>query len=193
MKAAFALLANVEVYNFVRRLAWEIHQTYRTGISICRLPPHISLKQTFEVSDLIALETYMNGLARSISPFNINLTELQLIPIDIDGIETAILWIDVQETEFLRQLHDRINLELEQRFQNTQAYADGANYHFHMSVAIGRQPTEVYHTIFDKIPDRVVNLQYTVHELAMFVYDEPIGLESSYMTYKVLPVGTLSR
>jgi len=121
------------------------------------------------------------------------LTELQLIPIDIDGVDTAILWIDIQETNYLRQLHDRINQELEQRFNNTQAYADGASYHFHMSVAIGGQPIEVYRRLFDEISDRMVNLKYTVHELAMFVYDEPIALYSNYMTYKILPLGTSSR
>jgi len=193
MKAAFALLANIEVYNYVRKLAWEIHQKYQTDISICRLPPHISLKQPFEVSDFIALENYMSELAGSISPFDVNLTELQLIPIDIDGVDTAILWIDIQETNYLRQLHDRINQELEQRFNNTQAYADGASYHFHMSVAIGGQPIEVYQKVYDEIPDRVVNLKYTAHELSMFVYDEPIDLDGNYMTYKILPLGTSSR
>jgi 2'-5' RNA ligase len=109
MRAALAVLANVEVYNYVRKLAWEIHQKYQTDISICRVPPHISLKQPFEVSDFIALENYMSELAGSISPFGVHLTELQLILIDIDGIETGILWIDVQETNYLRQLHDSIN------------------------------------------------------------------------------------
>jgi hypothetical protein len=31
MKVAFALLASTEVHNFVRKLAWEIHQKYRTN------------------------------------------------------------------------------------------------------------------------------------------------------------------
>jgi len=193
MKAAFAVLANVEVYNYVRKLAWEIHQKYQTDTSICRLPPHISLKQPFVVSDFIALENYMSELAGSISPFNVNLTELQLIPIDIDGVDTAILWIDIQETNYLRQLHDRINQELEQRFNNTQAYADGASYHFHMSVSIGGQPIAVYRRLLDEIPERRVDLEYTVKELAMFVYDEPIALNSNYMTYKILPIGKFGR
>lgn len=191
MKAAFALLADTQVNNYVRNLAWEIHQKYKTSINIYRLPPHISLKQPFEVSDLIALESYMSELAGSINPLEVKLTELQLIPTDIDGIETGILWIDVQETGSLRQLHDRLNRELKQRFHNTQAYADGASYHFHMSVAIGGPPIQVYQQLFHEIPDRMVDLKYSVHELAMFVYDEPISLDGNYMTYKVLPIGKL--
>ena len=61
MKATFALLANRDVHNWVRRLAWQIHQTYRTGTLHCRLPPHISLKQPFPVTDLTALEAALLG------------------------------------------------------------------------------------------------------------------------------------
>lgn len=52
MKATFALLANAEIHNLVRKLAWDNHQKYHTGIDVCRLPPHISLKQPFDISDL---------------------------------------------------------------------------------------------------------------------------------------------
>jgi hypothetical protein len=63
MKATFALLANRELHNWVRKLACQIHQNYRTGTQHCRLPPHISLKQPFAISDLTALEGYMDELA----------------------------------------------------------------------------------------------------------------------------------
>jgi hypothetical protein len=39
MKATFALLANTEVHNWMRKLAWGFHQKYRTGTIDCRLPP----------------------------------------------------------------------------------------------------------------------------------------------------------
>src|SRR5437867_165882 len=96
MKATFALLANREVYNWVRKLAWEIHQKYRTGTQHCRLPPHISLKQPFRISDLTALEVYLNELARSLEPFEVDLADLQLVPTVFDGTEYGILWLDVQ-------------------------------------------------------------------------------------------------
>ncbi len=189
MKAAFALLANTEVHNFVRKLAWEIHQKYRTGTIDSRLPPHISLKQPFRIADLIPLEEYMDELAKTITPFDVTLTELQIVPIPFEGMEYGLLWIDVQETEDLRQLHDRINEELSERFENTQADFDGANYHFHMTVMIGGQPIDVYRKYYSEISERKVNLRYTVRELAMFVYDEPMGPKGEYLTYKILPIG----
>jgi 2'-5' RNA ligase len=188
MKATFAILANTEVHNFVRKLAWDIHQKYRTGTSICRLPPHISLKQPFEISDLAALESYMSELAESIHPFEVKLIELKLIPATMEALEVGILWLDVQETDTLRQLHQRVNQELSRRFKNTQAAFDGMSYHFHMTVMIGGQSLEAYRRLYSEIPDHKVNLQYKVNELAMFVYDEPLSLNGDYLAYKILPI-----
>jgi 2'-5' RNA ligase len=189
MKATFAILANTEVYNFVQKLAWEIHRKYRTGTSICRLSPHISLKQLFEIEDIDRLEEYMCEFAQTIYPFEVKCTELQLVPTIIEGMETGILWLHVQEAGYLRQLHYRLNQELSQRFGNTQAPFDGPGYHFHMTVMMGGQPIEVYRRVYDEISERTVNLKFTASTLAMFVYDAPLSLNGDYMTYKILPIG----
>lgn len=88
----------------------------------------------------------------------------------------------------LRQLHNRVHRELADRFGNTSAPFDGADYHFHMTVMMGGQPLTVYHKMYEELPERMVNVQYTVHELAMFVYDEPMGPAGEYLTYKILPL-----
>lgn len=189
MKATFALLADHQIHNFVRKLSWDIHGKYHTGIDMCRLPPHISLKQPFDISDLDLLSEYMAELAQSIEPFQAQLTHLELVDATIDGLESGILWLKVEETEFLRGLHNRLNEELTARFGNVPAEYDGANYHFHMAVAIGGQSTETYRKILDEFKDQLVNLQYTVQELVMFVYDERTAVNAGYMTYIVLPLG----
>ena len=189
MKATFALLASQEVHNQVRKLTWDIHQKYRTGIDVTRLPPHISLKQPFEVSDLGLLEQYMAELAGSLDPFDVQLTELQFIDTTLEDQRMGILWLEVRETEILRQLHQRVHQELSARFGNVQAAFDGAKYQFHMTVAIGSQSGETYQKIIDEFSGRLVNIKYTVRELAMFVYDETYSMNAGYMTYMILPVG----
>src|SRR5258706_1330805 len=189
MKATFALLAKHEIHNLVRKLSWDIHQKYRTRIDICCLAPHISLKQPFDISDLNLLEKYMTELASSITPFDVNLTQLELIDATIDGLDTGILWLNVQETETLRRLHNRVNKELTAQFGNVPADFDGPSYHFHMTVTIGGQLIEIYRKIKDEFSDRLKNLQYTVWEMVMFVYDERYSLNAGYMTYKMLPLG----
>ena len=188
MKATFALLANAEIHNLVRRLSWDIHRKYRTGIDICRLPPHISLKQPFDISDLNPLEEYMTELADRIPPFEVNLTGLELIEATIDELETGILWLNVQETKLLRQIHNRLNQELTLRFGDVSAAFDGPDYHFHMTVAIGGQPVETYKKIFSEFAGHLKDLQYIVRELGMFVYDDKEEINAGYITYKILPL-----
>ena len=190
MKAAFALLANHEVHNLVRKLSWEIHQKYRTGTRHASLPPHVSLKQPFGIRDLSALENYMDELASSIQSFEVKLIELQVIPISFNGTAYGLLWIDVEETKELRSLHIRLNEELNQRFEHTPADFDGDTYHFHMTITMGGQPVEVYRKFYEEVPKPKINAQFTVKELAMFVYDEPIGPNSDYLCYRILPIGT---
>lgn len=188
MRATFALLADNEVHNLVRKLAWNAHQMYRTGTIASRLPPHVSLKQPFQAEDLDGLKAYMGEFAQSIAPLPVRLTELQLHPLVFEGTEYGLLWIDVQETPDLRGLHDRLNQELSQRFANTQADHDGAAYHFHMTVAMGGQPIEVYRTLYGEIPNHQINRQFTARELVMFVYDDVVGPQGEYITYQILPL-----
>jgi len=188
VKATFALLADTETHNLVRKLAWDIHRKYRTGIEVCRLPPHVSLKQPFDISDLTALEVYMDELASSIKPFEVSLSQLHLVKATIGNLKTGILWLDVEETETLRQLHNRINRELALRFGNTQASFDGASYHFHMTVAMGGQPFDVYRAIYAGYSATPIDLRYIAREIALFIYDDDANLDRGYMIYKVLPV-----
>ena len=190
MKATFAFLADTEIHNFVRKLAWDIHRNYGIGLDATCLPPHISLKQPFAVADLDALESYMQQLVKNMHSFKVHLPQLQLVKTTINNMETGILWLDVQETEQLRQTHLQLNHELAARFENTQAPFDGADYHFHMTIAIGGQPWNIYQTMFGEISSVVVNvnLQCLVRELALFVYDDNAVLGNGYMTYKILPL-----
>ena len=119
------------------------------GFSVILVPPN---------SFLDALESYMSELAGSTPPFEVHLNQLQLIKTEIDHAETGILWLDVQETASLRELHIRLNQELATRFENTQAAFDGADYHFHMSIAIGGQPWEVYQRAFEELAATPDNL-----------------------------------
>jgi 2'-5' RNA ligase len=144
MKATFALLANREVYNLVRKIAWEANRVFDIGIEVARLEPYVSLKQSFEVVDFEALEVYMGDLAASVQPFEIHLTKLQAIPFSFGDQETGILWLDVEQSDTLRGLHHRVNHELEARFGPTPATHDGDEYHFHMKVAIGSKPFQIF-------------------------------------------------
>lgn len=189
MRAAFALLANPEVHNVVRKLSWEIHRKYRTGTRHASLPPHISLKQPFPVSDLPALEEYMEEFAKSLQPIDVTLGGVQAVPTFFDGMEYGVLWVDVEETAVLRGLHNRLNHDLNLRFGDTAADYDGDAYRFHMTVMMCGQLMEICRKYHSDISTLRIDLRYTARELAMFVYDEPIGPHSDSLCYRIMPIG----
>ncbi len=189
MKAAFALLVDHNAHNFIRKLAVDIHSKYRIDFLVSLLPPHVSLKQPFEIDSLPETEAYLNRLAETIQPFEITLTHLELQTSPLDDGETGILWLNVQETPMLRDLHNRINRELSERFENTGAPFDGPDYHFHATVELGGQPSEVYRKIYAEYEHIEVNLSFTASEIAMFYYDDLGGKSGTFITYKILSVG----
>jgi 2'-5' RNA ligase len=189
MRAAFALLVDHHVHNVMRKLAVEFHARYGTGLLAAVLPTHISLKQPFPVDDLAALETYFDGLARSLEPIPITLTGLELQVTAEDRDEVGVLWLAVAENPALRGLHDRINRELAGRFRDTRAPFDGPDYRFHATVALGEQPAAVYRALYDQVRDRDVHLSYTARRIALF-YEAKGDRPGRFITYKILPLGT---
>ena len=189
MKAAFALLVDHNTHNFIRKLVVDMHSKYRIGFLASLLLPHVSLKQPFEVSSLPELEAYFDRLAETIQPFEIMLTHLELQMSSLNDDEIGILWLNVQETPALRDLHNRINRELSERFENTEASFDGSDYHFHATVELGRQPAAVYRKIYAEYEHIEVDLSFTAREIAMFYYADWSGESGTFITYKILPVG----
>ena len=182
MKAAIAILADYQAQNFVRRMTFELDQTYRVDFLASLLPAHISLKQPFSFENMDRLESYFDWLASQIAPFQIELD--QIYNTDWDGY--GILGINVRETETLRELHNQLNRELSELFVDTSAPHDGAGYHFHMTIELGKvEDQNPYRDYFERLESRTVNLAYQAKEIALFYYP---GNQESFICYKVLPL-----
>jgi 2'-5' RNA ligase len=189
MKATFALLVDWRVHNFVRALAVELHGRYRVGLQACLLPPHVSLKQPFAVSDLASLEAYFDRFAAGLAPFEVALTRLELQVLDEGGEGRGILWLAVEENRTLRVLHDRLNRELAERFADTRAPFDGPEYRFHVTVTTGGQPLAVYRALYAEVQELEVNLVYTARQIALFHLAGHDVEGQAFTSYKVLPFG----
>lgn len=187
MKAAFALLVDHTIHNFMRKLAVDIHTRYHIGFQASVLPAHISLKQPFQIYSLADVEAYFDELAESTEPFEITLTHLELQIVSLDDGEQGILWLAVREDPTLRSLHQRINRELADRFENTQAPFDGPQYRFHATIAVGGQPVDVYRRIYAEYGPVQANLTTTARELAMFCTEWDAYAAEGFI-YKKLPL-----
>ena len=73
MKAGFVLLVDYALHNLLRRLAYELHRDYRLGFYGAVIPPHISLKQPFQIDNVDAVAAYFDEYAAGIAPFDVAL------------------------------------------------------------------------------------------------------------------------
>lgn len=187
MRATFVLLTDRETQNLMRRLAVELDDRYQTGLAGCLLPAHVSLKQPFRITDLVTVEAFFDEWVTTVGPFEVRFTELGFRYMDEPG--AGIVWLEVEETPTLRDLHERLNAALAQRFDHTEAPFDGPEYHFHATVALGRWPAAVHEQIVSEYGERAVSGGFRARELALFYYASDDFAPGTYTAYKVLPAG----
>jgi hypothetical protein len=184
VKASFALLLDGPTHNIMRRLSLELHRDLGLGLKAAQLPPHVSLKQSFRVKDLAALEALFDDFAANTAPVPLILTTLEMWRIPANESETAVVFLDVAQYDALKILHNRLNLELGVRFEKTRSAFDGSEYHFHATVALDTVSKATGDKLEAGYAGRQFFLNTTATELALLYYD---GHAS--MTYKTLPLG----
>ncbi len=183
MKAGIALLVDLETHNFMRELAFEIDRKYHTGLVAAQLPPHISLKQPFSIADLAAVARYFDELAARLEPVKVLLKQVQVL-VPQNEKSPGVVWLDVQESTELRTLHDRINRELAEHFENTAAPFDGPEYHFHATVSYGGPPG-IYPLIQAEYEGMPIGRRTITQNICLFYSDDVEGRSGTYFTYRI--------
>jgi len=186
MKAAIVLLADVAVQNYTRQFVYQLSTRWDVPFFASLLPSHVSLKQPFTFENIDALERFFDSFAASIQPFEIAL----------DGFyaETwsgyGILGLNVVETSELRALHNRLNAELPGVVKDASAAHDGAEYHFHLTIEMGKvNGANPFQSLYDEIPEKHRKLKFTARELAMFFYPQRSEFDTTFINYRVHPLG----
>lgn len=92
----------------IRSLCLEQNEALGLSTAAFSLPQHVSLKISFQSEQYEEILALLETFLLSQSPFSLR----------IRGAEQFgnILWLPVAENETLRQLHDQLDTELEQRF-----------------------------------------------------------------------------
>jgi 2'-5' RNA ligase len=189
MKAGFALLVDGTLHNLIRKLAFELNRDYRIGFRASLVPPHISLKQPFLISDVAAVEAYFDSFAAGIRPFDVALQAVEVHPAAGPTGDLGVVWIKVSDSRTLRGLHTRLNAELAERFPNTQADFDGPAYQFHATIVAGGQPPDVYRQIAATLRPPALPRTCRMREVMMCYFDDDSYALGTYSTYKILPLG----
>jgi 2'-5' RNA ligase len=189
MKAGFAFLVDRAIHNVIRKLAFELHCDYQTGFRGALVPPHISLKQPFRVTDVAAVESYFDAFAAGIRPFDVRLEAVEVQPAAGPAGNLGVVWVKVRGSPTLRALHARLNAELAERFTDTAADFDGPAYQFHATVVMGGQPPDVYRQIAAALPPPALPRACRIREIMMCYFDDDSYAPGTFITYKILPLG----
>jgi 2'-5' RNA ligase len=183
-KATLALIPDSSACNTIARLAWQVDQAYGTGLSVCRLPPHISLKQPFDCHNLDAMVDFATDFAQRIALREINTTELGLW----ETSDSGTLYLAVSQTAALKQLHHGLNSELSDKYGDRPADFDGDRYEPHITIASGGAPQDAYKRAYDELRARSLAISLVAQGLAVFAYTQKPNGEWEYMTYHIVPL-----
>lgn len=190
IKILFALILDHQGHNFARKLAYEIHCHYNTGMVAARLPQHVSLGPGFEIDhmELDKAEAYFETLARTTRELTLQFTQigLRIVPNESGGL--GVIWMDVEENPGLRALHARIYTDVKE-FGWPVNWALGEKYQFHSTIAYDGQPGAKYQEIYDTIPEKKLQLVSRIRRIGMFCPPDETNTPGTFFTYQILPLG----
>lgn len=190
MYICFALLLPHQIQNEIRKTILQLSLKYPMDLVASLLPQHISLKISFKLPEIERIEKYFDEFAKEINRFSVNFLKVDLLEFEKDGKKKGLLWLDVEENQILRVLHEKLNRELKEKFDIGLASYDGDGYHFHSTLfhdGLKDVPFEAYEQVYSELKDINYRMSADINEIAMFIsnHDEEI-LGGTFITYKVL-------
>lgn len=176
MKAALAFLPDPDAR--ARFQSWfELCASANPGrLRLAGLPPHISLKQPFDIEDHDSVISYHVDLARRLQPLAARLGAPEVVH--------SVHWLPVQNDEPFRRVHEQLNEELTSIVADPTADFDGPSYRSHMTIGFLEHVEGALTPVADP-PMTEVQLV----ELGLFLYEESTPGEWTFDLHSTVPLG----
>ena len=113
--------------NYIRDICKEENKYFNINEQAFTLPQHISLKTSFNANEYAKVIQYLKEELKDINAIELKACNLTII----DG---KVIWLDIEENTFLRELHNKINLLLKEKFNIGLSGYDGENFKFHSTL-----------------------------------------------------------
>lgn len=166
LQAAIALLPDAELSNHLAAAALSAHAACNGRLRWPRLPPHLSLKQPFEIDSLPLVEQVIDQLSYELGPVRVTLGGIEVQPPSL-GSPEAVVWVGVEADPSLVALEQRIEQELSPAAVDAATPFVSDAYRFH--VTLGFLPAASLGEC--AAPLSLVGATATFPELGLFVYD----------------------
>jgi 2'-5' RNA ligase len=186
MFACFALLLDDEAHNLIRKILHKVLSEGKYGIESALLPQHISLKQSFYISDIQEVEDYFDRFVKEISSFEITFNKVDLINIGSKGNESQVLWVDIEDNMHLSNIHNKLNSELLSQYSVPMSGFDGPEFHFHSTLTYGYNQYQELEKVKNEINSSFNNIKFNVNKAVLLYSLDDQVRAGRFMTYKIL-------
>ncbi|MBN2794682.1 MAG: 2'-5' RNA ligase family protein [Clostridia bacterium] len=129
MRYCIGFLCDDNTNQFREQYYKKVKETHTNIKPLGHLPAHITVKSPFDFEDEELLIKKIEELAKEIECFSVAYRKIERIETEI----YEILWLDVIETGFLRNFHNKL-LKI---FPSSETSYDGDGFHFHTTLVIG--------------------------------------------------------
>lgn len=185
MYICIAIITDNIIQNNSRKIAYNLSQRSRIGTLASRLPQHISLKQSFRVDNIVEIEKYFDLFAKQMKSFEVTISKIDLCLMRSKNINTQILWYDVKESTELRELHDKLNRELSDKFSVEKQGYDGDTFKFHSTIAFDTNKEDLFIDSFDILKQKKISFSFKVKKIALFYCPDDEPNPGNFITYKI--------
>ena len=121
------LLLNEDCEKKIRDVCKDINKKYLVNEQSFTLPQHISLKTSFFSNEYKKIIEFISDLYD-------NEEKTSLIVQNITMLSNKVIWLDMLETDQLREMHNFLNKELNSKFNIPLSGFDGEKFQFHSTL-----------------------------------------------------------
>lgn len=142
------LIFNRDNENNIRKICKEVNKKYNLDNKSFSLPQHISLKISFDTKKYVEVINHIKSILE-------NQIKMKIKIIGISKINNGVVWLDVEENNELRKIHNLLNEGLKEKYNIPLANFDGDNFKFHSTLFQDKNISDEHQQLISEISDKL--------------------------------------
>ena len=143
------LVFNKKDEDNIRNICKKINTKFNLSELAFTLPQHISIKTSFFTDNYMEIKEYIKDILKDQKKFIINI-------VGISKINNGVIWLDIEETEPLRNIHNLLNLKLNEKYNIPLSKFDGESFHFHSTLFQDNIISNEHQELIDEINNELI-------------------------------------
>lgn len=145
--------------NEIRSIANKLNENYNLSTVAFSLPQHISLKISFDCVDYKGVIDFIKGKLSAFSPFEVKIN-------DVTKIDGSLIWLEIEENETLRKMHNLLNKSLLDTFSIPLKSFDGEGFKFHSTLFFYSRVSVAHQKLIDEFKNQfLLPKKYKISEI----------------------------